>query len=72
MISCYYVGDNENKFLNAGRRLCRGRKKFIVEIMEEKSRSENIHFIEMLRRLIWVDVGAADLILTIALKNLNK
>ena len=72
MIATFIVGDNTNKFLNAGQRLCHGRKKFIVEIMEEKSHCEKIQFYELLRRLIWTDVGAVDIILQNVLNNLNK
>ena len=59
MIAAFYVGDNENKFLNVGRVLCRGRKKFIVELIEEQKHENAIKFFTMLRRLISHDSYAA-------------
>ena len=72
MTAAYYVDDLNNKILNAGRRLCHSRKKYIVEIMEEQKNIKKINFFEMLRRLIWVDVSAADLIVEDVLHDLNK
>ena len=72
MIAAYFVGDDGNKFLNAGRTLCQGRRRFIVELMEEKEHCKKIQFYELLRRLIWVDSGAADIILKNVLNNLNN
>ena len=71
MISCYYVDSTSNKFLQAGRVLCGGRRRFIVELMEEKTHSQKITFYEMLRKLILVDVYAADQILVNVINNLN-
>ena len=72
MIRCYYQDDNNNKCLNAGTRLCGGRRRFIVELIEDQNHSRQINFFEMLRRLMWSDVAAADFILQIVLNNLNN
>ena len=71
MIFMYFVGDYTNKYLNAGRTLCSGRRRFIVELMEEQEHIKKIMFYEMLRKLIWRDVGAADIIITSVLNHLN-
>ena len=60
MRAAYYVGDTTNKYLNAGRILCQGRRRFIVKLMEEQQHYNKIMFYEMLRKLMWIDVSAAD------------
>ena len=72
MIAAFYVGDNENKFLNVGRVLCRGRKKFIVELIEEQKHENAIKFFTMLQRLISHDSYAAVKVTDIVIANLNK
>ena len=49
-----------------------GRRRFITELMHEKKHCNKIMFYEMLRRLIWIDVGAVDVILKYVLNNLNS
>ena len=72
MISAYYVGDNNNKYLNAGRVLCHGRKKFIVELMAEQKHQNKLKFYLMLRRLIGQDAYAAIKVTDMVINNLNK
>ena len=71
MIIAYNVDDTNNKFLNAGKTLCQGRRRFIVELMENKDHYNEIRFFEMIRKVIWVDPSVADIILKNVLKNLN-
>ena len=71
MIAAYYEDDSTNK-LSARISICDGRRKFIYEIMKLQKHFEKIKFFEMLRKLMWNDLYAADKILISVLNDLNN
>ena len=72
MIAAYHLDDDVNKYLNAGRTLCEGRRRFIVELINKQEHIKKIMFLEMIRKVMLADVYAAKRILEEAIKNLNK